>query len=144
MWTEFDPTYCWCFYSDALQLHSIRPVSVRPVAQLLCCSSVHKSAVLHHDRPQPCCWLLQCMPLLNSVLLRWWVQELLPGGFGSTSPHHFSDMHTHILYIHTGDSVYLGIGSMIQCGAGCGWADPIRRKEGRCWLGCGLGSSLAG
>lgn len=32
--------------------------------------------------------------------------------------------------MHTGDSVCLEMGCVIQCGAGCGWADPIRGEGG--------------
>lgn len=41
-----------------------------------------------------------------------------------------SDIHTHAVYTHTGDSVYLAMGCVIQCGASCGWADPIRSEGG--------------
>lgn len=34
------------------------------------------------------------------------------------------------LYTHTDDSVCLDMGCVIQCGAGSGWADPIRGEGG--------------
>lgn len=66
------------------------------------------------------------------------------------APPSMSVTYIHTVYTHTGDSVCLGLGCVIQCSAGCGWADPIRREgegeggKGVCWLGCGLGCSLAG
>lgn len=50
--------------------------------------------------------------------------------FDSKIPLHFSDTHTHTLFTHKGDSVCLVTGCVIQCGAGCGWADPIRSEGG--------------
>lgn len=58
--------------------------------------------------------------------------------FDSKTPPFISVTYTHILYIHTGDSICLGMGCVIQCGAGCGWADPIRSEGGllaRLWPG---------
>lgn len=61
----------------------------------------------------------------------------------SASLLYFSNIHTHMLYIHTGDSVCLDTGCVIQCFASCGRANPIKSGKGGGKGGGAVGSIAA-